>query len=74
MNYNIIEIINSLNEQIIDDILNGNLQVMEGLGVADENYVFGIIADHLGTYDKKLINKIFDEIEEILQLKYNTED
>jgi len=69
MQYNLQEIRDELNEKVIDDILNDNCQVVISGGIENENYVFDIIARHTGNYDKTAVDKIFDNLEELLRLE-----
>jgi hypothetical protein len=63
------EIRDGLDPRIVDDILEDNCHVVVNFGIQNENYVYDIIAEHIGKYDKFLVMRIFDKLEELLKLE-----
>jgi len=65
------EFIKTLDEKVVDDILNDNCQVMVGYGIENENYVYDMIAQYFQVYDTSTLSQLFDVIEEDLQNEGN---
>lgn len=66
------EFIKTLDEQVVDDILNDNCQVVVGYGIENENYVYDMLAQHFQVYDTTTLSQLFDVIEEDLQNEQGT--
>jgi len=65
------EFIKTLDEKVVDDILNDNCQVIVGYGIENENYVYDMIAQYFQVYDTSTLSQLFDVIEEGLQNEGN---
>jgi len=55
--------IETLNEEIIEDIRNDNCEVIVSFGIENENYVYDLIAQYFQIYDREIISQLFDSIE-----------
>ena len=63
------EFINTLDEHVVDDILNNNCQVIVGYGIENENYVYDMLAQYFQVYDTTTLSQLFDVLEENVHLQ-----